>query len=85
MKCRCEELSEIVGVEAEEYAHKHLIKLRTDGVLWTIEYQCPETGVHWVMDFPYGEAQGGGPPRLRKHPPPDQGNERFSTSRRSQV
>lgn len=33
MKCRCDELSELRGVEAEEYANEHLTKLRTDGVL----------------------------------------------------
>jgi len=69
MKCRCNELFELVGAEAEEYAHKHLIKIRSNGVLWKIEYQCPETGMRWVMDFPYGEAHGGGPPRLRRLSP----------------
>ncbi|MBC7344077.1 MAG: hypothetical protein H5U03_01370 [Clostridia bacterium] len=71
MKCRCEELYEITGVEAEEYARKHLIKIRTNGVVWRIEYKCPETGIHWIMDFPYGGAHGGGPPRLRRRPPND--------------
>ncbi|WP_448593695.1 Imm27 family immunity protein [Thermoflexus hugenholtzii] len=66
MKCQCREISEIAGSDAEEYAREHLIKVRVDGIAWEIEYQCPETGIHWVMDFPCGEAHGGGPPRLRK-------------------
>jgi hypothetical protein len=66
MKCRCNELVELLGVEAEQYAHSHLIKIRANGESWSIAYQCPETQIEWVMDFPYGEAHGGGPPRLRR-------------------
>ncbi len=71
MKCQCKELSEITGAEAEKYAREHLVKIRTNGILWIIEYKCPETGIRWVMDFPYGEAHGGGPPRLRRQPSDD--------------
>lgn len=66
MSCRCYELMELEGVEAEEYAREHLVKEKVDGTRWIIEYRCPQTGMHWVMDFPYGQAHGGGPPRLRR-------------------
>jgi len=64
MICKCKEIFELNGREAEEYAHMHLKKLRVDGQTWQIEYICPETTLKFIMDFPQSEAQGGGPPRL---------------------
>lgn len=66
MNCKCTETNELYGAEAKVYAQNHLEKFRVNGDLWQIEYECPDTGVRWIMDFPYGEYHGGGPPRLRK-------------------
>jgi hypothetical protein len=35
-------------------------------VNWTARYRCPDTGALWIQDFPHGELQAGGPPRLRQ-------------------
>jgi len=57
---------ELHGNAAIEFAKSHLIEIRTDPSLWTIEYENPTSGEKWVMDYPQGELQGGGPPRLRR-------------------
>jgi hypothetical protein len=66
MNCRCAEINELDGAEAEIYAQNHLKKIRVDGELWQIEYECPDTDARWLMDFPQSEYHGGGPPRLCK-------------------
>ena len=66
MKCKCTEFSELNGAEAKKYAQNHLIKIRVDGETWQIEYKCPDTSLLWIMDFPFSESHGGGPPRLKK-------------------
>jgi hypothetical protein len=66
MNCQCKDAEEIDGWEAEDYASNHLRKARVGN--WEIEYKCPDTGFHWLMDYPHGELQGGGPPRLRRLP-----------------
>ena len=32
---------------------------------WSVLYQDPQDGRYWELDYPQGELQGGGPPRLR--------------------
>ncbi|MFZ5909212.1 MAG: Imm27 family immunity protein [Chloroflexota bacterium] len=66
MKCKCREIDELNGRQAQDYAQDHLKKTRVDGQTWQIEYECPYTSVKFIMDFPESELQGGGPPRLRK-------------------
>lgn len=66
MECRCKELIELNGMEAQNYYKEHLKKISVDGQAWQITYQCPITGILWLADFPHSERQGGGPPRLRK-------------------
>jgi hypothetical protein len=56
---------EINGRAAQEFAKQNLHKIRTDVVMWTIEYQDQE-GNTWIMDYPQGDLQGSGPPRLRR-------------------
>lgn len=55
LPCRCEEIGELHGREAEEYMAKHLCQLafHTEGDRVEVEFllQCPETGRLWV----YGE------------------------------
>jgi hypothetical protein len=66
MKCKCNEITELDGAEAKLYAQHHLKKVRVDGNLWQIEYECLDTGVRWILDYPHSEYHGGGSPRLRK-------------------
>ena len=66
MICICKKTTELNGAEAIEYAQEHLNKIRVDGDSWQIEYECPDTHIRWLMDYPHGELHGGGPPRLRK-------------------
>jgi hypothetical protein len=65
MRCACDSLVELDGVEAIQYADEHLDKLGVDAVNWTKTYKCPDTGADWLMDYPQSHLQGGGPPRLR--------------------
>ncbi|MFH1149060.1 MAG: Imm27 family immunity protein [Actinomycetota bacterium] len=57
---------ELTGNEALRYREEHLTKVRVDSNNWAIEYVDEKTGERWIMDFPQGYLQGGGPPRLRK-------------------
>jgi hypothetical protein len=66
MECHCNDFNIIDGAKAKDYANSHLLKVEVRN--WEIDYECPETGIHWLMDYPYSERQGGGPPRLRKLP-----------------
>ena len=65
MECRCNDISELNGAEAITYASEHLQQVKVDLTNWIEEYVCPKTGKRWIMDYPQGEAHGGGPPRLR--------------------
>ncbi len=58
--------SEYNGVEAIKFAKRHLRKIEVRERGWEVEYEDPRTGEGWIMDWPHSEAQGGGPPRLRK-------------------
>jgi hypothetical protein len=58
--------TEIRGAEAKEYADARLRQVRIDPESWTIEFEDPETGERWLMDYPDAGAHGGGSPRLRK-------------------
>lgn len=66
MICICKNLSEMDGWKAKKYTKEHLRKINVEN--WTIEYECPETGIHWLLDYPQSEKMGGGPPKLRKLP-----------------
>ena len=66
MRCACDSLVELHGEEAARYLREHLEKLDVDPVNWLVRYRCPDTGRLWIRDFPRGESQGGGPPRLRQ-------------------
>ena len=56
--------SEYNGVRAQRIARKHLREIKVRN--WEIDYEDPKTGDKWLMDYPYGYAHGGGPPRLRR-------------------
>jgi hypothetical protein len=48
MECRCNELTELHGEEALEYA-THLESVAAERGAWLV--RCPATGVEWVEDF----------------------------------
>ena len=59
------EPKEFLGRDAEVYAKEHLKQVKVNPETWEVEYVDPETGARWLMDYPNGEAHGGGEPRLR--------------------
>ena len=67
MKCIClnKEISELHGVELQDYV-KHHLRLIEINKKWETSYECPDTGVQWLEDFPDSQLHGGGTPRLRK-------------------
>ncbi len=72
MDCRCDEITEIANtMEAHNYATKHLHRVGTieGSGGWEIQYRCPATGLDWIMSFPQGHLQGGGPCILRRMRP----------------
>ena len=62
MICKCNELEEINGRDAQDYAFEHLNKLLS-GDNWETLYECPNTGIKWLEDFPHSDWHGG-PPRF---------------------
>jgi len=64
--CVCEKIDELEGVDAQNYCANHLKLVSVDGGNWRRLYECPVTGIKWVKDYPHGELQGGGSPRLRR-------------------
>lgn len=61
-----EEVQELSGMAAQDYARGHLQQISVDTVGWTTTYCCPESGHQWLMDYPHSEVHGGGPPKLRR-------------------
>jgi hypothetical protein len=66
MACRCNEITELIGTDAEDYARAHFVEGETVDGGWSTGYVCPLTGQQWVLDRLHGERQGGGWSRLRK-------------------
>ena len=66
MKCICQEITELEGNDADEYAKNHLKEISVDVENWQVTYECPVIGLKWLKDFPHSELHGGGSPRLRK-------------------
>ncbi len=56
---------ELRGRDAEVFAEEHLKQVKVNPETWEVEYVDPETGLVWILDYPNGEAHGGGEPRLR--------------------
>lgn len=57
---------EFRGNEALEYAKTHLRQVHKDLEKWEIQYEDPQNGDKWLLDYPNSEYHGGGSPRLRK-------------------
>ncbi len=56
MECRCPQLTELYGNEAEDYVAGHLLSEPDDDAAFT----CPDTGKRWLLDD-----AGGGQAQLR--------------------
>ena len=57
---------EVHGNAAQRFAETELEELEVDVVAWTATYRDPTDGSIWVMDYPHGELQADGPPRLKR-------------------
>lgn len=69
MECRCDEIGEMYGDAALEYA-EHLETVAEDGGQWLV--RCPRTGVEWIKDFPSTRPPANGwACRLRRFPASD--------------
>jgi len=58
----------IVGDEAcarIEQLTAHLRRIASDATGWNTLYQDPDDERFWLLTYPQGEMQGGGPPELR--------------------
>lgn len=49
VRCRCAVLNNLSGAVAREYAHKHLDRVRTDGMGRRV-HRCPDTAVEWTEE-----------------------------------
>lgn len=75
--CRCGLTRELWDSSANRYTDQHLeqVEVRADG--WETLWRCPNTGAEWIEDHPLGAMQGGGPLRLRRVTPADQGDDQL--------
>jgi hypothetical protein len=64
--CRCNDVTELHGDEAESYAREHL---RTDEVRTNAleeDLSCPDTGARWRLDYPERTDREPGQARLAR-------------------
>ena len=66
MACRCTEVTELYGDEAEVYAREHLRmdEVRSDAFEELLS--CPDTGSRWRLDYPERTEREPGPARLAR-------------------
>jgi hypothetical protein len=50
VECRCPQLAELYGDEAEDYVAGHLVSEPDDAGAFV----CPDTGKRWILDYPEG-------------------------------
>jgi hypothetical protein len=66
MACRCNEVTELYGAEAESYAGDHLRRTETRVDVLEERYTCADTGSDWLLDYPERSEREPGQSRLRK-------------------
>ncbi len=66
MACRCNELTEAYGTEAEEYAREHLHSDEVRDDAFEEDLSCPDTGAPFRLDYPQPSQRDPGPARLRR-------------------
>ena len=66
MTCRCNEVTELYGDEAETYAreHLHMQEVRSDA--FEERLTCPDTGADWLLDYPERTEREPGQARLAR-------------------
>ena len=67
--CRCNEVDELYGREAEDYARDHLRAHRTDDEPLSERLSCPDTGRRWLLEYPERTDRDLRQARLRVEPP----------------
>ncbi|MBW3592976.1 MAG: hypothetical protein KY396_04725 [Actinobacteria bacterium] len=65
MECRCDNITELYGTEAEAYAGEHLVRDETDTEAFEEQFACPDTGRVWLFDYPDRRGEEPGQARLR--------------------
>ena len=65
MDCRCDNVTELYGDEAERYAGEHLSRDETDMETFEERFACPDTGRRWLLDYPDRRGEEPGQARLR--------------------
>ncbi len=65
MDCRCEQVRELYGDEAERYARDHLRSDETDEEAFAERLSCPNTGARWLLEYPERTDADPGQARLR--------------------
>jgi hypothetical protein len=66
MACRCTEVTELYGAEAETYAREHLRMDEVNSDAFEERLTCPDTGSRWVLDYPERTEREPGQARLRR-------------------
>jgi hypothetical protein len=66
VSCRCNDVAELYGDEAETYARDHLVAdaVRTDA--FEEDLSCPDTGSRWRLDYPERTEREPGQARLAR-------------------
>ena len=65
MACRCNEVEELYGDEAEQYVAEHLVRDETRTEAMEELYSCPDTGKRWLLEYPEKTDRDPGQARLR--------------------
>lgn len=69
MNCNCRTLTELNGNRALDIMHHHLRlidKVIVNHAVKEVRYQCPETALVWIAEWPNDLQHGSGPVRLRR-------------------
>ena len=53
MECRCNELTELIGKDAQDYINEHLRLVPFPEKTTNDFYNCPLTGITWYTDFDF--------------------------------
>ena len=66
MSCRCNDVTELYGDEAETYARDHLVSDEVRSEAFEEDLSCPDTGSRWRLDYPERTEREPGPARLAR-------------------
>jgi hypothetical protein len=66
VECRCNELTESYGAEAEQYARDHLHSDAVRTEAFEEDFSCLDTGTRFTLDYPERTQSEPGQARLRR-------------------